>query len=336
MPKPIIVGLFVLCAACNGPDASEDGAVRFDAAPRHDAQPGEDAAIDAARPSDAAASDAAGSSDASARDASSPSRDASRPVDASTPIRDAGRDAGSRGTAGCGGSARGDGAFATRSIRAGGADRTYRILVPATYDSERAYPVVFKWHGFGGDGLSGGIGVEFFSGEDAIIVSGDAVGGAWDLTPGGRDVAYFDALLDQVGRDYCVDRDRVFSFGFSRGGGMSNLLACERADVVRGSGAVAGIAAWSASCTRPVATWFLHDTDDDAVAIGDSIAMRDRFLAANGCSSATTPTEPSPCVRYEGCAAGYPVVWCQTTGVGHNPRADIAPAAVWSFFRALP
>ncbi len=339
MSKSTTIIAILLCAACETPPADEQP--RFDGAPseRPDARVQGDAdtddagsIADASDPRDASlGSPDSGSSDSGSRDSGardSGARD-SGPPDSGPP------DSGPSGTAGCGGGAHGDGAFATRSIRVGGTDRIYRILVPASYDSSRAYPVVFRWHGHGGDGLSGGLGIEYVSGEQAIIVSGDAIAGAWDLSPGGSDVAYFDALFAEVERTYCVDTDRVFSYGFSRGGGMTNLLACERGSVIRASAAVAGLAAWSASCTTPVASWFLHDTDDDAVPFGDSVAMRDRFVAANGCASTTTPTTPSPCVRYDGCTSD-PVVWCQTSGFGHNIRGDFAPGAVWDFFRSLP
>lgn len=239
-------------------------------------------------------------------------------------------------SAGCGLDATATGDFVTRTITVRGTARTYRLRVPATYDRNRAYPIVFRWHGAGGDGLSGGLGVEYSAGNDAIVVGGDALGGWWDLTPEGPDVAFFDAMRAELESQLCIDKRREFSYGFSRGGGLSHLLACTRADVLRGSAAVAGLAAWSVTCSTPVATWLLHDSDDGAVPIGDGVAMRDRFVAANGCEATTAPVDPSPCVQYQGCLPGEPVVWCQTSGVGHNPRGDLAPAAVWSFFSSLP
>lgn len=59
-------------------------------------------------------------------------------------------------------------------------------------------------------------------------------------------------------------------------------------------------------------------------------AARDVFLARIGCGTATTPVTPSPCVSYEGCTAGYPVVWCEFSG-GHTPMSNSGPA-IWAFF----
>jgi hypothetical protein len=42
------------------------------------------------------------------------------------------------------------------------------------------------------------------------------------------------------------------------------------------------------------------------------------------------PTDPSPCVAYQGCDDGYPVTWCEFAG-GHSPPS-FASAAIWDFF----
>ena len=48
------------------------------------------------------------------------------------------------------------------------------------------------------------------------------------------------------------------------------------------------------------------------------------------------PTGPAPCARYQGCAAGYPVDWCATTGHEHTDRQDgLVPGAMWRFFSEL-
>jgi polyhydroxybutyrate depolymerase len=281
-----------------------------------------DASIDAAIPIDARApADAAVPIDAR------PAVDAFAPIDAASP-----RPSRSPGC-GLGGSGTGD--FEAHTIRVGGVDRVYRLRIPSSYDAERAYPIVFRWHGFGGDGSSGGLGIEYAAGEEAIVVAPDAIGGAWDLGPEGADVALFDALFGALSSERCIDLDRVFSYGFSRGGGMTSLLACIRPDVLRASAAVAGLEPTVVECDGPVAVWFLHDSDDGAVPIAQGARTRDRFLRANGCAETSAPVDPSPCARYDGCVEDDPVVWCETSGRGHDIRGDFAPAAVWEFFSSL-
>jgi hypothetical protein len=116
-------------------------------------------------------------------------------------------------------------------------------------------------------------------------------------------------------------------------GVLGRDLACRRGDVLRASAAVAG-GFWSGKCKGKVAVWFVHDTDDKTVPIAQGREARDRVLASNGCST-NTVDEGDGCVRYKGCGAS-PVVWCQSSGIGHSPRGDFAPPRVWKFFSELP
>lgn len=212
-------------------------------------------------------------------------------------------------------------------------DRKYHLRIPSTYDPDRAYPFIFRWHGAGGNGLSGGLDIEQSAKEDAIIVSADGLNNYWDVyTADSVDLQFFDKMLETLSSQYCIDRHRVFSYGFSVGGTFSNLLACRRSSVLRASAAVAG-GLFVNNCEGKVAAWFLHDQDDDAVAITKGKAARDRALTANGCSTDTADVG-NGCARYQGCDEA-PVVWCESKGIGHNIRGDFAPAQVWKFFETL-
>jgi polyhydroxybutyrate depolymerase len=218
-------------------------------------------------------------------------------------------------------------------IRVLGLIRTYYLRVPGSYDPNRAYPLIFRWHGSGGNGLSGGLGIEFSSGNDAIVVGGDGLNREWNSEADSADLLFFDRMLETIEKRYCVDRDRVFSYGFSSGAYFTNLLACERGEVLRASAAIAG-GLRGVNCRGRVARWFLHDSEDHGVPIAEAMAVRDRALAANGCSKDAVELGEG-CVRYKGCEDA-PVVWCQSKGFGHNIRGDFAPARVWKFFRNLP
>jgi polyhydroxybutyrate depolymerase len=229
-------------------------------------------------------------------------------------------------------------------------DRIYRLRVPNTYDSNRAYPIVFRWHGAGGSGESGGLGIEFSAGNDAIVVAADGLNNGWsghsdstDLLLDANyadylfssdpvDLIFFDRMLDTIEKRYCIDRERIFSYGFSAGASFSNLLACERGHVLRANATIAG---WrrGGNCKGKVANWFLHDIDDKVVSIEKGKAARDRVLTINGCL-ATPVIDSLVCVQYEGCSMA-PVIWCETKGFGHNIRSDFAPEVVWRFFQSL-
>jgi len=116
-------------------------------------------------------------------------------------------------TAGCGLAANNPGRFVTIRIRVHGSDRTYRVWTPRKYDPNRPYPLIFRWHGRGGDGLSGGLDIESRVGDGAIVVGADGLNGTWSRKERAGDLAFFDAMLAGIERNYCVDRDRVFSYG---------------------------------------------------------------------------------------------------------------------------
>lgn len=225
----------------------------------------------------------------------------------------------------------GTGHFDSTAIRVLDRERTYQLRVPGGYDPDRAYPLIFRWHGRGGDGLSGGLDIERSSGNDAIVVGADGLDKTWSA--GADDLAFFDSMLEAIEKRYCIDRGRVYSYGFSAGAYFTNRLACERGDVLRASAAVAGGPAHRGECRGKAAAWFLHDADDDTVPIAQGRAALQRVLAANGCA-AETVDRGEGCVSYRGCGA-EPVVWCQSSGFGHDVRGDFAPARVWKFFRDL-
>lgn len=235
-------------------------------------------------------------------------------------------------SSGCGIMKAGTNDFITLKIRVHDQDRIFHLRVPGTYDQNRAYPLIFLWHGWGGNGLSGGLGIEYSSRNDAIVVGADGLNQRWDINPDSADLQFFDSMLDQIEKQYCIDRERIFSYGFSVGGFFTNLLACERGDVLRASASIAGGPAGS-NCKGKVARWFLHDMNDNVVPIATGKAVRDQALAANGCSTKTLD-EGGGCVEYQGCEAA-PVMWCESTGIGHNIRGDYAPPRVWKFFQNL-
>jgi polyhydroxybutyrate depolymerase len=311
----------------------DDAAVLADAG-SDASSPGRDASL-AERDASSSGRDASSSErDASLQDAARDASDANGATDG--PADDAAGTGDDRRSDGCGKAKTGSGDFERRTLRAGSQDRSYHVRVPDSYQASRAYPLVFRWHGTGGDGLSGGLGIEYPAGEDAIIVGADGLDERWGASTETDDLALFDAMYQQLTQEYCIDLKRVFSYGFSAGGGMTNMLSCKRGDKLRGSAAIAGYV-WGdqSACGPAVAAWFLHDLNDDAVLIMQGRDARDLALERNDCGSTTQPAANS-CVSYSGCKSGYPVVWCETQGLGHNIAGDTAPAQVWAFFSALP
>jgi polyhydroxybutyrate depolymerase len=223
--------------------------------------------------------------------------------------------------------------FAKRAIEVGGVAREVWVRLPAGYDPERAYPVVYQLHGCSGepDRESNNVPVERESAGEAIHVRGKARVDCWDPAPAGEDVAYFDVMLETVEAAVCVDTARRFVTGYSSGASLAHGVACVRGDRLRGVATIAG-GFVGGNCTGSVAALLIHDLNDPVVDISASVATRDAHLARNHCA---TPTDQPPCVGYTGCDAGKPVVWCQTTGQEHERQDAFAAPVFWSFLSAL-
>jgi hypothetical protein len=60
-------------------------------------------------------------------------------------------------------------------------------------------------------------------------------------------------------------------------------------------------------------------------------AARDQFLADYHCGTTMEPVDQSPCVSYDGCDSGYPVVWCLVDGEAHA-IPSFAASGIANFF----
>lgn len=248
------------------------------------------------------------------------------------------------GTPGCGNPVEvGEGQV---EIDVDGQARTYVLVVPDGYDPATPMPLVFGWHGRGGDADTARL---YFGLEDAAAGAAifaypnglpiESMGGqtGWDLAPDGIDVAFFDAMVQQLSDELCIDTARIHSAGHSFGGYMSNALGCFRPDVLRAIGPVAGGPPFAACGDGRVAAILIHGELDEVVPISQGEAARDALLARNACEDTTMPVDPDPCVAYDGCDAGYDVRWCQhaeATLMGHMWPSFAGPA-IWNFFAGL-
>jgi polyhydroxybutyrate depolymerase len=221
-----------------------------------------------------------------------------------------------------------------------GTMRQYWAQLPDKYDPTHPYPVVFQYHPLGGNGWQGltmyQIRPKF---PAAIYVSLDGLkSGQYQGFPNtnGEDEAATRQMMAELEAKYCTDKGRYYATGFSYGGSMSYTAACNMSDVFRAIGAMSGAPISGATCTskkpaRPVAVWATHGDADTALPIDLAQPIIDALVKYNGCSSDTQPVSPSPCVEYQGCMPGYPVIWCVRPG---DPHAipSFAAGAIASFF----
>ncbi len=219
------------------------------------------------------------------------------------------------------------------NIQVGSTAHLYIVELPSGYDRNKPYPVLLAFHGAG---LNAQFFQSFFrlapvAGNEAIIVYFEANGGQWSYN---RDFLYLDEVVTRLKSQYCIDENRLFATGHSAGGYFSNAIGVRRTDLVRAIAPISGGVGLPGTPSGKVAVWIAHGATDEIVPTSEGRAARDYWARQNGCDTgASTPVEPSPCVSYTGCDAGYPVHYCEYSG-GHN-IPSFAAQAVWDFFKAL-
>lgn len=227
--------------------------------------------------------------------------------------------------------------FVKHSLMSSGASRDFYTYLPAAYDSKKPYPLIFAFTPCGGSGNpSSNVPIQNESKDKAIIVSPQSKGACYEnQIRNSPELPFFDDTLKYAEENYCVDENRIFAIGYSAGSWMAIILGCERADIIRAHAQVSGglpIFERPSDCRGSVASLYIHDSSDGSNTIGGGYAARDRSLRIDGCSDTTIAWDPAPCKAYQGCKPGYPVVWCETTGQGHERQDNLAPAAFWKFF----
>jgi hypothetical protein len=196
------------------------------------------------------------------------------------------------------------------------------------------------------------------------------------------EVPYINAVIADVESKLCVSKDQVFISGYSSGAFESMSMGCALADQIRGFASVfGGLRNHRPACTGPMAALMVVGLADSTNPIGPLVAgtpypdtggslltgpqvtdtitwtdsngsapERDAILARNGCvGTATTMYDPNypECVKYTGCPADYPVVWCPITGLTHGYEdamyngVDYVPGSsanplLWGFMKNLP
>lgn len=232
------------------------------------------------------------------------------------------------------------------SVNVDGKNRTFIMHVPNTYKGDKAVPLVVDYHPIGGSGqgqLSGTTYKKLTDQEGVISLYPDGtgkpggMGNGWNVGPccsNDDDIAFSREMIKQVEEKVCIDTKRVYATGFSMGGGMSNHVACNMADIYA---AVAPAAmdlntTNSAKCNppRPISIIMFRGTADFVCRYegGDS-GFNDglNFLGAeknfkfwadkNGCTGSPT-TNSNGCQEYSSCKDGTKVVLCTKQGGSHE------------------
>lgn len=220
------------------------------------------------------------------------------------------------------------------TLRVGNRTRRVVVEVGPQAGKQAPAPVVFFWHGWGGDprGHLDWLGARRawpeavfvapeglprrFPGRGSLSLPG------WQIRSGelgDRDLRLFDALVERLSKLECLDAERFVSSGFSNGGYFSNLLGCRRAGALAAIAPVGSGGPYEA-CQAPVAAWIAHGSFDRVVSPREGRASLDRWQQRNACE----PVEEvrDGCVEARGCTRD--LVFCDFRG-GHTWPGDLMP-----------
>ena len=230
-----------------------------------------------------------------------------------------------------------------KTVLVGSTSRTYYLHVPTKYDGTKPAPLVVDFHGLGGNGTS-----EAGSNPYKAVIDPEGVvsaypdgangtnGTGWNLGPcctSTDDVAFAKALVQDVEKMACIDPKRVYAVGFSLGGGMVHVLACQAADVFAAASPAAAdlVKETVDSCkpARPITVFTFRGTADTAVPYaGGSMgsftnigakATVQKWAEINQCTGSPSAEDSNGCSTYASCAGGIQVTLCTKQGGGHDP-----------------
>src|SRR5690606_14204681 len=242
------------------------------------------------------------------------------------------------------------------ALLSGGRERSYRLFVPPGYYGRTELPLVLDLHGSRGTaaGPATTRRIEALAACEGFLVATLQADRdrRWNVpvtADRADDVAYVSAVIDAVAATVCTNLSRVYATGFSGGGRMSSLLACELNDRIAAIAPMAGLR-WPGPCEgRAIPILTFHGLADRQNTYDGNVAGRGGewlesvpealagWAGHNGCD--TEPLfedEPGPLstLRYEGCNDGAEVRLIRIDGLEHTwARDDVdATSVMWGFF----
>ena len=249
-------------------------------------------------------------------------------------------------------------------IMVNGVRRQYRLSVPRA-DAGVALPVLMAFHGGSGRDYPFPQQREFeelveTEGVIAVYPLAELVPpneGEWQLNTSEsstQDIAFVEALIDDLSARYCVDSSRIYATGYSLGSMFTYELACHLNARFAAIASLAGtmpVAPNSCALVENVSIMHIHGQDDPIISYGsewewkawDSVGtMRDipslvRFWSEQyGCQNESeTESDSALHIVHDACDEGVRVEHYRLSGVEHEwpdaIRGVSTHEVIWNF-----
>ncbi len=182
----------------------------------------------------------------------------------------------------------------TKNMRIAGVNRSYIIYVPSGINKP---PLLFTLHGYNQDAAWAHSATKMDNvaeREKFIVVYPDAINRSWDMS-GPNDYNFLMAIIDTVDNKYGIDRERIYSCGFSQGGFMTFQLGCRYSDIFAAIAPTSGHLNGDCNLSRPMSMRLTFGTNE-GFSGGTAAFMDDVKKWIKNCNCPETPvvTRPYP------------------------------------------
>ncbi|MEE8638718.1 MAG: PHB depolymerase family esterase [Candidatus Margulisiibacteriota bacterium] len=243
------------------------------------------------------------------------------------------------------------------SIISSGKERNYLLYVPASYNGQSPAPLVFNFHGSGGN-PEGQLGYSDFAklaeskGFIVVLPAGlyqSRGRNSWNtiMDPEGvNDVQLVKDLIRELNTKLTIDKKRIYSTGMSGGARMVSRLGCELSETLAAIAPVAGIQHpndCSVSRAVPVITFhakkdlvnhYVHRSNSPGywtTGVEESVSG---WVTKNGCNKAPLTDQISSVVtklNWKNCNNGAEVIFYRVEDGGHTwPGSPIVLTQFWA------
>jgi len=203
--------------------------------------------------------------------------------------------------------------------------RTYRVYIPATYNSSVPVPLLFNLHGYSSNNIEQEFYGDFRPIADTanfiIVHPNGTLDGLnmrfWNAFGGSDvdDIGFLSALIDTLSAGYSIDPNRIYSTGMSNGGFMSYELACGLSNRITAIASVTGSMTYEhlglCNTSHPMPVMEIHGTADGTVPYNGTAqfvpvdTLVEYWANFNNCSLIPTFT-PVPDINLtDGCTAEH-------------------------------
>lgn len=248
--------------------------------------------------------------------------------------------------------------FVKRTMISSGRERVFHIYVPESLDQETATPLLFTFHGAGGNGSGAMKAFRNLADKNGFLLIGpDGINKRWNAgcddeikaTNGADDVAFVRDMVQAVGDEFRIDFSRIYAWGFSNGAALQHRLAVETPETFAAMSAAGAAMAKNTAESRksgPAVSIQIMVGGDDPM-FGHKGNLRggtfhtatetaEIWSRRNQCGEAVKVDTPVPFIRWPSRDAGAPgevELWI-VDGGGHNPRLSDSfdtPQQAWNF-----